>query len=256
MSIGAIRLIHLGRLHAPARIVFRPHAHACHELVVPLRGRLRAEAGRRFAEAGPGCLLWYPAGCEHRESVVGHGSCDWFWLLIEAAEGGGWPLVLTDRAGVARQLCGLIADAAADPGRFAEAKRQALAAALMAELAALAGAGTELRPDELVGQADQWMRRHLDEGIDLSSMAAALGLSRAHFARAYRARRGLPPMEALRELRLAAARCLLMEGDLPLATVAERCGFGSKQLLSRWLQRRFGCGARALRRGARKIGLT
>src|SRR5690606_16459240 len=99
-------------------------------------------------------------------------------------------------------------------------------------------------------------RRHLAGPLGLERLALVAGLSRAHFARLFRERSGATVMEAVRTARLAAARDLLLTSDLPLSEIAPRVGIGSEALLSRLLARHLGVGARALRRGRRRIGVT
>ncbi len=236
--------------------MFEPHAHACHELIVPLRGRVRADLPRCRVEAGPGDLLWYPQGMEHREQVVGPGSGDWHYLLIAWEGGRDWPQFFSDRDGRIRLLSGMIADLQGDPTHAAENLRQALAAAIIAGLSGLCAGDSGSRTDGMVDTVGQWIQSHLAHPITLSRLAQVAGLSRAHFARAYHARTGSTPMTALRDARLAAARELLLTTDLPLREIAPRVGLNSEYFLSRWLSRRFGLGARALRRGRRRIGTT
>jgi AraC-like DNA-binding protein len=248
------QLVHLGRLRMPGLTVFQAHAHTCHELIIPLRGRLRADLGRRQVEAGPGGLLWYAQGTRHREQVAGPRWCDWHYLLIAWDGGHDWPAAFTDRDGRVRQLGAMIAGSAADTSAAADSMRQALAAAIIAVLSGLSANARGPSPDGLVDEMGRWMRRHLAEPITLTRMAHAAGLSRAHFARTWRARTGTTAMAALRDARLAAAQEMLMTTDLPLREVAPSVGISSEYLLSRWLTRRYGLGARALRRGQRRIG--
>ena len=250
------RLIHIGRLHAPARSVFDRHAHPCHELIIPLRGRIQVDLGQHRAEAGPGDLLWYPAGSDHREQVPGNRAGDWHYLLIDWQGGQGWPLVISDRAGRVRQLSGLIAEASADQAHDTEPFVQALTAAIVIELTRLRADAGGQSADGLSEVIGRWITQHLAEPITLDRLATVAGLSCAHFARTYHQRTGRAPMAALREMRLAKARELLLNSDLPLRAVAAQVGFGSEYLLSRWLTRRFGFGARSLRRGRRRIGMT
>jgi transcriptional regulator GlxA family with amidase domain len=59
---------------------------------------------------------------------------------------------------------------------------------------------------------------------------------------------GLTPMEDLRQLRLEAARDLLLTTDLPLKAIAPRTGLGDEYHLSRLFRRAFGIAPGALRR--------
>jgi transcriptional regulator GlxA family with amidase domain len=73
-------------------------------------------------------------------------------------------------------------------------------------------------------------------------------MSKFHFSRRYRQLTGLTPMEDLRQLRLEAARDLLLTTDLPLKAIAPRTGLGDEYHLSRLFRRAFGIAPGELRR--------
>jgi AraC-like DNA-binding protein len=70
-------------------------------------------------------------------------------------------------------------------------------------------------------------------GMDLGSMATAAGLRPSRFCERYRAARGQAPGAYLRNERLARAKELLAETDLPLADIAVRCGWATPSTLIR-----------------------
>ena len=254
MSLLACRFVHGGRVHARRATRFKPHAHACHELAVPLRGTLRARIGGRSAEAQPGAVLWYPAGGEHHETVGPTTDGDWLYVQIQAAEGAEWPLLIPDAQGSLRLLTGLITGETGQ-GLDAIAKRDALCRALVAEIALILDRRTGDH-DPLLGIARQFIGRHLNQTLPIARIAAACGLSRAHFARRWRLLTGGTVQEYVRQRRLEAARALLLTTDLPLTAIAPQVGIGSGQLLSRLLARQFGSGARQLRSARRPIAYT
>lgn len=83
-----------------------------------------------------------------------------------------------------------------------------------------------LTPRRLAAVRD-FAQAHLGADIGLDELAGAAGLSRFHFARAFRRETGLSPSSWLRTLRCAEARRMLVESDLPVQAVARRCGFVS-----------------------------
>ena len=87
-------------------------------------------------------------------------------------------------------------------------------------------------PDRLVRIAPARIQRVIDvmheeteRNPTLADLAALSGLSATHFARAFRSTTGSPPHRYLMALRMARARRLLVETDLPVGDVAARCGF-------------------------------
>jgi AraC family transcriptional regulator len=73
----------------------------------------------------------------------------------------------------------------------------------------------------------------LADDLALDDLARAAGLSRAHFARAFRATTGQTPYGYLRARRVERARALLATTDLPAAAIAAQVGFSSPSHLGR-----------------------
>jgi transcriptional regulator GlxA family with amidase domain len=72
-----------------------------------------------------------------------------------------------------------------------------------------------------------WMLGRLDEPLTVAAMAAHACCSERSFARRFRAETGTTPLQGLLAQRVLAARGLLERTDLPVETVAGRCGFGT-----------------------------
>lgn len=68
----------------------------------------------------------------------------------------------------------------------------------------------------------------------LDSLADAAGLSVRHFTRRFRDAFGIPPMEFLDRKRLALAQQMLAYESAAVGEVAERMGFSSAAVFSRW----------------------
>lgn len=69
---------------------------------------------------------------------------------------------------------------------------------------------------------------HLHEPLDLLSLADVAGLSVRHFARAFREELGETPHRWLLARRLDRATQLLKRNDMPIARIAEACGFAGQ----------------------------
>lgn len=67
----------------------------------------------------------------------------------------------------------------------------------------------------------------------LGELAAEANLSAFHFARMFRASFGAAPHDWVMQQRMTRAQTLLRTTALPLATIAERCGFASASHFSR-----------------------
>lgn len=96
--------------------------------------------------------------------------------------------------------------------------------------------------------AKQLMREHLDQGISVEALASECGLSRSHFARAFKASTGLSPQDWLRHERVALAKTLICTTELSLTQIAVECGFFDQAHFSRFFTRIVGTNPQAWRR--------
>lgn len=86
-------------------------------------------------------------------------------------------------------------------------------------------------------------------GVSLQVLADGVGLSRAHFASAFRCSTGASPHRYLTQRRLRRARALLRESHLALSEVALRCGFSSQAHFCAAFRREVGLTPRQFRSG-------
>lgn len=101
------------------------------------------------------------------------------------------------------------------------------------------------------------MEARIDAPEPVAATARAVGLSVRRLEGLFRAELGHGPAEWGRELRLQAARRMIVDTRHPLQDVALRTGFGAQAALSRAFRRRFGLPPSALRRtGAAAPGLA
>ena len=78
---------------------------------------------------------------------------------------------------------------------------------------------------------------HLSEELTIERLANEACLSPFHFARAFKSATGTPPHRYLTDRRIGRARALVAEGRLPLAEIADRCGFSSQPHFTYWFKR-------------------
>ncbi|MFF5076571.1 helix-turn-helix domain-containing protein [Actinoplanes sp. NPDC000266] len=102
--------------------------------------------------------------------------------------------------------------------------------------------------DRQVGAVRDLIEARLGEPLPLPDMAAAAGLSVSQFARQFKARTGLSPHQFLIQRRLDAACSLLRRTAMPIAEIAQRCGFSHQEHLTRVLRAHLGTTPAALRR--------
>jgi len=91
--------------------------------------------------------------------------------------------------------------------------------------------------DDRFGALHAWINKHLAEDISLAVLARQAGMSERSFSRRYLEETGITPTRAVEQLRLEAARRLLLESRLPVKRISQRCGFGSEETMRRSFMR-------------------
>ena len=87
-----------------------------------------------------------------------------------------------------------------------------------------------------------------ERGISLEELAREVGMSRFHFARAFRRSTAKSPHQYLTELRIERAKQMLVHSDLPVVEVAFAAGFGSQSHFTHTFRRATGLTPAAFRR--------
>jgi transcriptional regulator GlxA family with amidase domain len=110
----------------------------------------------------------------------------------------------------------------------------------------------ELGPEQarVVQRATALMRHHLAARLSIEALAAELGISRRQLDRQFHANHGMSAKAWWLEMRLQQARWRLLNSSHSLAQIADEVGMTDAGYLGKWLKRRFGCTAQALRRPA------
>jgi AraC-like DNA-binding protein len=93
---------------------------------------------------------------------------------------------------------------------------------------------------EAVLRAKQYIDQHYAENLLLAEIAASVSLSATYFHTIFCEACGVTPHEYLLDRRISAARELLCATALPIAEIAERCGFSNQQYFGTVFKKRMG----------------
>jgi AraC family transcriptional regulator len=86
-------------------------------------------------------------------------------------------------------------------------------------------------------RAKDMLLANLTGEIGLDELARACGLSRSHFARAFKVAVGMPPLQWLLVQRIERAKNLLLNSMLPIDQIAHHCGFADQSHFTRTFAR-------------------
>jgi AraC family transcriptional regulator len=89
----------------------------------------------------------------------------------------------------------------------------------------------------MLGRLRDYLMAHLDEPIDVATLAEMTRRSQFHFSRVFRRSVGVSPYRYIVYLRLLRAVQLIRENRLGLAEIAASTGFADQSHLSRWVRR-------------------
>lgn len=184
------------------------------------RLRFRAASGyaswfhRHIGFQGPLVQEWIAAGL-------------WPTAAQPAPSGHDWPIIFDELITEARR-----------EDRWSQARAANLLERLLIDLAAARSAPTDTAP---------WLEdllQRLGEGDDFTPdyrrLAADLGMGESTLRRRFKESAGIPLHAYVLQARMARARSLLLETDLPLHSVAERLGYSNVYFFSRQFKERFG----------------
>jgi transcriptional regulator GlxA family with amidase domain len=73
----------------------------------------------------------------------------------------------------------------------------------------------------------EWVLDNIDQKISIPLMADQASMSLRNFTRMFHKEVGMRPSEFLEKARIDKARRLLSESELPMKSIAYKCGFGT-----------------------------
>jgi LacI family transcriptional regulator len=101
--------------------------------------------------------------------------------------------------------------------------------------------------DVLVSRAVRFIREHAHEPIQVVDVQKLAGVSRRVLEHRFTRVLGRTPAAEIRRARLELVKRMLLETDLPVARVADRCGFNHTEVMIRCFRREVGVSPRQFR---------
>jgi AraC family transcriptional regulator len=203
----------------------------------------RSGAGRLASRTRPGSITLIPEGHDGHWDIKGPVDVSHVYLTEQRLQNcvdllaGGQRIELRDRVGfddaATAHILEMLSHAAVtgDPASrlFVEQAVDLLCTQLIRAHSSI-GIMQQAEPrrglaDWQVRRVTDYMRDFIDRDIGLDELASLVGLSRFHFCTAFRTATGTSPHHHLTGLRMAKARKLLAEADVPIIQVALAVGY-------------------------------
>jgi AraC-like DNA-binding protein/quercetin dioxygenase-like cupin family protein len=211
-------------------------------------------AGRRIAAGNVGLLL---PGHRERFAFDANGPTHHSWVQAHVPD---LPTATRDRLralptvlALSPALEALAREAVATAGSALPTAQVVLAQLAAAAVWRYVGEAEREEPQRVrpVDEAQRFIHAHLHEPeLTLGAVARAAHVTPAHLIRSFRAEQGTTPIAYLWQRRVALGIDLLANTGLPLAAVAERCGFKTAHHFSRRVKQATGLPPAALRRAS------
>lgn len=234
--------------------VFPPHTHESYVIGAMVAGVNVYSISGSPVRAGPGQLCFVNLGEVHDATPEGNGysyrmiypKASLLQTIVEMATGrrAAAPQfngpVIQDEMLAARFLRAHEAlETGAEPLGVDEALTAVMLDMIDRHAGGLGAVGVAGREPLAVRRAKDYLAAHVDEQVELESLARAAGLSPFHLIRVFRKATGMTPHNWLVDRRVHLACNLLREG-LSATHVAARCGFSDQSHLTRVFKSRLG----------------
>ncbi|MCM5703333.1 AraC family transcriptional regulator [Larsenimonas salina] len=233
---------------APLATVSQHHAHAHYQIVIGLSGRAAFDIDGRGGEVGAfqGCLV--PASRTHAFAGLGDNS----QLILDLPEhapalSGHYrahlklfdaPCYFELDDALTHYLAFMVRELDQHASR---ADSDLLASTLLSSIYHRQFPNGLTQSGRLdLGAIDDYIERHMMDGVAVGALARLSFLSPAHFSALFREQTGLSPYQYIMKKRLEQARVILRTTSNSLTQVAERCGFANQSALSHAFKRHIG----------------
>lgn len=232
MKIKPPKLINVGHLEPDSTWQMKTHSHACHEMIVIMRGKIHVRIGEKNLQARTGDILFYPAGFIHIEQSDHNDPVESIFLGWEG-DGRRFPLLAHDSRGRIRLMSRWLYEERQHPYPDSRLLQEEIFKVILVEFLRV----FTYKERALVRKTRDIMRDQLEKTISLDDLVKQVGMSKYHFLRKYKNLTGRTPMTDLRIIRVETARELILTTNLPLKAIAAKVGLANQYHLSRMFRR-------------------
>lgn len=223
------------------------HCHDSHELYYLAKGCTTYYIGRRIYQLHAGEFVFIPKGILHRTAYDSHADNERF--LINFSD----KIFTSELYEIKRDLCsthiihipeemisyfeGLLNQIETENSQRNNYNTITMRIYLSLLLVQLCRYRCDFQPvfsdtEQLIYDISKYIRRHFDETISLSRLSHEFSMSESHLSRLFKTHTGIGINEYLTYVRIANAEKLLKETDLPIAQIAQQCGYDDSNYFS------------------------
>jgi AraC-like DNA-binding protein len=227
------------------------HSHPdTNEMIFVLGGEIETRIRGKIVRGPTGSVLVYPRGVPHQERAA-DGPLHLLLTSWTDRNSGRlpeeWPLISSDGRGRIREILHWLHEL--QPGNL-----PTLSSLLHCALFEFAR-GAIASSDDPISRVCRHIDQNFSREIALKDLAKIAHQSPYHFARLFHQRTGMPPMRYLRQMRVKAAKTLVVTSPLPLRAIAPMVGLVDEFHLSRVFRSVTGHAPSLLRRPPKKASL-
>jgi len=240
-----------------------PHYHDCHQIILILSGEAEIRVKENFYRAKAGDVVLFSRYEDHSirsdgyeryvlqlEPLADHRNARLYSLLFNRPKGFRHIIDVTEELEEFRRLLSHITREVSDPCAMSEEMQELLVEELLILLhrkMPVTVSLLEQEQTELVLALQQRFERHYDLPYTLQELAKEYNVSPSSLSHRFKEVTGVPVMEYLLSCRLAAAKNHLIDTDLSVGQIVERCGFSDNSNFSRTFRQNVGLSPSAFR---------
>lgn len=238
----------------PGFVDIGPHWHEHIELLYFKEGRGRVFIDSEPYEVGPGDLIVVPSSAIHSFDTQETGlyyDClivDWRYFRekgFDATENGLPAKMVDEEVGRVFQL---LRREMSERAELYHNAAQGLVLYLLSliyrhygQKAVVAGGKSRSGKFDTIKEVMRYLKAHFAETVRIEDVATHFGFSKYYFCRLFREVTGVTAVSYLNRARCVEARRLLRTTDVPIARIAERCGFENAAYFAKTYQKMMGC---------------
>jgi AraC-like DNA-binding protein len=238
--------------HSREMLSKMPHFHTCHQIILIEKGYVDFCVNGKVFHAAPGDLAIFSCYENHSVSVrspqyerfvlqlapsADHWECPAYSLLTDRPSGFSNVISILPCHKTILDIFSQLTDEYRGSRALADWMLRSLVTQLLILIFRCSGLECRHRQDTVVLDIKRQFEEHFNEKYTLSALAGKYCISVSALSHRFQATTGTSVMDYLLSCRIAHAKQLLANTDLPIGDIIEKCGFSDNSNFSRTFKR-------------------